>query len=84
MLSDIPIEGTKKLNICLVDIFERDLKNVLETLEKLCQGNADHADYVKAYKYFVERWSPEADALKRVPASMGYKFGKEMLVIGEK
>lgn len=84
MLSDIPKDGVRKLNISITDHFERDLKNVLETLEKLCQGNADHVDYVKAYKYFVERWSPEADPLKRFPETKGYKFGKEMLMIGEK
>jgi len=68
-------EGTKKLNIELRDLFERDLKNVLVTLEKLCQGKVDHVDYVKAYKYFVDTWNPDEPVLKRFPGSMGYKFG---------
>lgn len=79
MLHKIPEEHPdrpKRLNISIHDLFERDLKNVLSTLEKLCQGNANHADYVKAYKYFTDTWSPEADQLKRVPESIGYKFGK--------
>jgi len=79
VLSGIPEENPsrpKKLNISMNDLFERDLKNVLETLEKLCQGNADHADYVKAYKYFVDIWSPNADPLKRIAESKGYKFCK--------
>src|SRR6185436_15453050 len=58
MLCDIPIKDTRKLNISFSDLFERDLKKVLETLEKLCQGSCDHIDYVKAYKYFVDAWSP--------------------------
>lgn len=76
MLNDIPKDGPRKLNISMHDLFERDLKNVLNTLEKLCHGKANHADYVIAYDYFVGIWGPDADQLKRVPGSMGYKFGK--------
>jgi hypothetical protein len=37
------------------DLFERDLKNVLDVLEKLCRNKADHIDYVTAYKMMRER-----------------------------
>lgn len=79
MLNDIPEDNpgrAKRLNITERDLFERDLKNLLNNLEHLCQGKAEHVDYVKAYKYFVDSWSPDADMLKRVVGSVGYKFGK--------
>lgn len=41
------------------EIFERDLKNVLYTLEKLLDGNVDHVHYIRAYQYFVNTWSPK-------------------------
>jgi hypothetical protein len=40
-------------------LFRRDLKHVLETLEKLILGKADHTDYVKAYEYFIKTWCPK-------------------------
>lgn len=74
MLSDIAEwnpDNPKRLDIRLHDLFERDLKNILNTLEKLCHGKANHADYVMAYDYFVGIWGPEADQLKRIPHSIG-------------
>jgi len=40
-------------------LFESDLTHLLNTLEKLCQGNRDHIDYVEAYRSFVKKWSPK-------------------------
>jgi len=39
-------------------MFEKDLKNVVDTLEKLCHGKTNHANYVMAYDNFVSKWSP--------------------------
>lgn len=43
-------------------MFKRDLDNVVSTLEKLCQGKANHADYVMAYDYFITSWAPRSDS----------------------
>lgn len=51
-------ECDKSAKNLLTDLFKRDLKNVLDTLENLCQGKADHFDYVKSYKYFIDTWAP--------------------------
>ena len=42
-------------------LFRRDLKHVLETLEKSILGKVDHIDYVKAYEYFIKTWCPKDD-----------------------
>jgi len=54
-------------------MFERDLKNVLDTLEKLCHGKANHADYVMAYDYFMSIWSPDAHVMMKHQAAMGFR-----------
>jgi hypothetical protein len=43
--------------------FKRDLSNLLHILEHLCQGHADHVDYVKAYKYFINTWAPKNEEI---------------------
>jgi hypothetical protein len=41
------------------DLFENDLKTVLNILEKLCKGEVDHIDYVKCRKKFIDTWAPK-------------------------
>lgn len=64
MLSDIAKENSdypERLTISMNGLFERDLNYLLQTLEKVCQGNANHIDYVSAYKYFFKQWCPDID-----------------------
>lgn len=42
-------------------LFTKDLSHLLDTLEKLCQGNCDHVDYVKSYRYFTDTWGPKEE-----------------------
>ena len=39
--------------------FEKDLEDVLLTLQKLVNGNCAHIDYTKAYRHFIDNWCPE-------------------------
>ena len=40
------------------EVFERDLRHVLVTLENLLRGKANHIDYTLAVKYFIDTWAP--------------------------
>jgi hypothetical protein len=44
--------------------FERDLTDLLDTLEKVWRAQTDHVFYVRAYKYFMHKWAPKKEKMK--------------------